>query len=144
MKKSNLNISERARNGRNGAQLVYVLDCIKNSSRATDEGITFANDYEALKFFFDCFDGEFNYQYNKRRFPNLSERIGDYLRGLPSCCSVAYWDDEILKLGVSWGVLDSVEGRKAEKFLENYWMFLGRRLCQAAQKVGLNPYKYAV
>ena len=144
MKKSILNISERARNGRNGAQLVYVLDCIKNSSRATDEGITFANDYEALKFFFDCFDGEFNYQYNKRRFPNLSERIGDYLRGLPSCCSVAYWNDEILKLGFSWGVLDSVEGRKAEKFLENYWMFLGLRLCQAAQKVGLNPYKYEV
>ena len=144
MKKQVLNLTERAKNGRNGDQLVYVLDCIKNSTRATDEGLTFATDADALTFFFDCFEQEFNHQYNKRCFPSLSDRIGAYLRGLPSCCAVDYWNDEITKLGLSWGVLDSTEGRKSEKFVATFFEVCGLRICQAAQKVGLNPYKYSV
>lgn len=144
MKTNKFNLTERAKNGRNGVQLVYVLDCIRNSSRATDEGREFSTDADALTFFFECFNSEFNYTYNKRRFPCLSERIGDYLRGLPSCCSIDFWNDEILKLGLVWGVLDSTEGRKAEKFTENFFDVCGLRICQAAQKVGLNPYQYSV
>lgn len=144
MKTNKFNLTERAKNGRNGVQLVYVLDCIKDSTRAYDEGRTFATDADALTFFFECFNSEFNYTYNKRRFPRLSERIGDYLRGLPSCCNIDFWNDEILKLGFSWGVLDSTEGRKAEKFTENFFDVCGLRICQAAQKVGLNPYQYSV
>lgn len=144
MKKSNLNISERARNGRNGVQLVYVLDCIKNSSRATDEGKEFANDFEVLNFFFENFNAEFNYQYNKRRYPNMAERIGQYLQGLPSCCGVDFQDDVIIKLGVLWGVLSSVDDRKAGKFASNFFRVCGLRILQDAQKVGLNPYQWAV
>jgi hypothetical protein len=144
MKKNNLNISERAKNGRNGVQLVYVLDCIRNSSRATDEGKEFANDFEVLKFFFDTFNEEFNNQNNKRLYPNMADRIGQYLQGLPSCCNIDYWNDEIIKLGVSWCVLDQTEGRKAEKFASNFFTMCGLRILQAAQKVGLNPYQWAV
>lgn len=144
MKKQNLNISERARNGRNGVQLVYVLDCIRNSSRAADEGLTFETDADALTFFFDCFNEEFNYQYNKRYFPSLSVRIGEYLKGLPGCFSGFYCDADIIALGLTWGVIDSPEGRKAESFLYNYWSVLGFRICQAAKKVGLNPYQYVI
>lgn len=139
-----LNLSERAKNGRNGVQLVYVLDCIKNSSMATDEGKEFANDFEAIKFFFDTFNKEFNYQYNKRLYPNMAERIGQYLRGLPSCCNIDYWDDEIIKLGISWGVLTSADDKKAEKFVSNFFTVCGERILKAAQKVGLNPYQWAV
>lgn len=144
MKKSNLNISERAKNGRNGVQLVYVLDCIKNSSRATDEGLTFESDVDALNFFFDTFNEEFNDQYNKRRCPNLQNRIGEYLQGLPSCMAVDYWNDEIIKLGLIWGVLEQPEGRKAEKFVNDWFNTLALRILQAASKVGLNPYQYAI
>lgn len=144
MKKSNLNISERAKSGRNGVQLVYILDCIKNSSMATDEGKEFANDYDVLKFFFDTFNEEFNHQYNKRRYPKLQNRIGEYLQGLPSCCSVDYWWDDVKRLGVTWGVLSSVDDVKAQKFCDNWFNVLGIRICQAAQKVGLNPYQWAV
>lgn len=144
MKTNKFNLTKQTKNGRNGVQLVYVLDCIKDSTRAYDEGRTFATDADALTFFFECFNSEFNYTYNKRRFPCLSERIGDYLRGLPSCCNIDFWNDEILKLGLVWGVLDSTEGRKAEKFTENFFDVCGLRICQAAQKVGLNPYQYSV
>ena len=139
-----LNLTDRAKNGRNGVQLVYVLDCIKNSSRATDYDKVFTSDFDVLKFFFDNFNEEFNYQYNKRRFPNMMDRIGQYLAGLPSCCCVAYCRDEMVKLGVSWGVLDQTEGKKAEKFTSNFFAMCGLRILQAAQKVGLNPYQWAV
>ena len=144
MKMNKLNISERARNGRNGVQLVYILDCIRDSSRATDDGLTFETDFDALKFFFDCFNQEFNHTYNKRIFPRLADRIGNYLRGLPSCCNIDYTDYNILNLGLMWGVIDSREGRKAEKFVNNFFEVCGLRICQAAQKVGLNPYQFAV
>lgn len=139
-----LNLTDRAKNGRNGVQLVYVLDCIRNSSRATDENRVFNNDREALEFFFAAFNDEFNDRYNKRLFPSLSVRIGEYLRGLPSCINVDYRNEDILKLGLMWGVIDSTEGRKAEKFLNNFFPVLGCRICQAAQKVDLDPYQYAV
>lgn len=138
------NLTERAKNGRNGVQLVYVIDCIKDSSRATDEGLEFKTDAEALQFFFDIFDEEYNFQYNKRMFPNLQERIGEYLKGLPSCCAIDYTDYNILLLGVKWGVLSSTDDKKAGKFLEDFFSVCGLRILQAAQKVGLNPYKYAV
>lgn len=144
MKTNKFNLTERAKNGRNGVQLVYVLNCIRNSSRATDEGREFVTDADALGFFFECFDAEFNYQANKRRFPCLSVRIGEYLKGLPGCFSGFYCDADIIKLGLTWGVIDSPEGRKAESFLYNYWSVLGFRICQAAKKVGLNPYQYVI
>lgn len=144
MKKSLANLTERAKNGRNGVQLMYVIDCIKESSRATDEGKEFNTDAEALQFFFDNFEEEYNNQYNKRRWPNLAERIGEYLMGLPSCCNIDYTYYNILLLGVKWGVLSSTEDKKADKFLKNFFTVCGVRILQAAQKVGLNPYKYAV
>jgi hypothetical protein len=135
------NLTERVKNGRNGVQFVYILDCIKNCSRAIDEELTFATDFDALQFFFSCFDKEYNFEYNKKRLPNLAERIGDYLQGLPSCCNIDYWDDEILNLGISWGVLKSKEGRKAEEFIFNFFRVCGVRLIQAGEKVGVKiPY----
>lgn len=142
--KTKENLTERAKNGRNGVQLVYVLDCIRNSSRATDENISFESDAAALRFFFDTFNEEFNDAYNKRLFPSLQMRISEYLRGLPSCISIDYWNCDILKLGLIWGVIDSTDGRKAEKFLSNYWQVLALRILQAAEKCGLNPYNFAV
>lgn len=139
-----LNLTDRAKNGRIGIQLVYVLECIKNSASATDQDMKFDNDKQVLQFFFDEFNEEFNYGYNKRRYPNFADRIGQYLAGLPSCCVVAYCRDEIITLGLFWGVLDQTEGRRAEKFTSNFFAMCGLRILQAAQKVGLNPYQWAV
>ncbi|MCR5270572.1 MAG: hypothetical protein K6D91_06095 [Prevotella sp.] len=137
------NLTERAKNGRNGVQLVYVLDCIKNSTRAFDEGREFETDADALQFFFDCFDQEFNFDYNKHSFPALHVRIGEWLKGLPSCCNIKYSDYDIELLGVKWGILSSIDDKKACKFVCNYFSMCGLRILQAAKKVGLNPYKYA-
>ena len=139
-----VNLTDRAKNGRIGVQLVYVLDCIKNSSRAADEDKVFTSDFEVLKFFFDNFNEEFNYQYNKRYYPNLQQRIEQYLKGVPSCCSIDFANYDILQLGIKWGVLSSTDDKKASKFVANFFSVLALRIIQAAQKVGLNPYQWAV
>lgn len=144
MAKVNNNISERAKKAKNGVQLVYVLDGIRNSSVATDNGLTFETDKKALEFFFATFEKEYNYQNNKRRYPNLQERLSSWLRGLPSCISIDYADDDIIKNGLIWGVLDSPDGRKAEQFVNNWFSVLALRILQAAVKVGINPYQYTV
>lgn len=140
--KKNLNLSDRAKNGRNGVQLVYVLDCIKNSASATDQDMNFENDNQVLQFFFDEFKEEFNYEYNKRYYPNLQQRIEYYLRGLPGCCNIEFIDYNILQLGVKWGVLSCADDKKACSFVANFWSVCALRIIQAATKVGININMY--
>lgn len=123
-------------NGKNGVQLAYVINCIKDSARAEDDAQTFATDRDALLWFFGCFNEEFNHEYNKRRTPSLQGRIADYLRGLPSCCCVEYWNDEIQKIGRSWGFCQTE--RKAAQFVDNWFNVIALRILQAADKVGAN------
>ena len=140
--KKNLNLSYRAKNGRNGVQLVYVLDCSKNSASATDQDMNFENDNQVLQFFFDDFNEEFNYEYNKRYYPSLQQRIEYYLRGLPGCCNIEFIDYNILQLGVKWGVLSCADDKKACSFVANFWSVCALRIIQAATKVGININMY--
>lgn len=141
MKPLSKNLSESVKNGRNGVQFVYVLECIKESAHATDEGKVFATDYDALLFFWETFRQEFNHDYNRRRYPNLQERVKNYLQGLPSCFAVEYWNDEIIKIGKSWGFCQTE--RKAAQFVENWWNLIALRIIQASEKVGIFPMRFA-
>lgn len=138
----NYNLTESAINSKNGVQLVYVLDCIKNSNYATDENKVFVNDFETIKFFFDCFNKEFNYRNNIKRFPNLQERIKEYLQGLPSCFTCAFYNCDIIDKGVKFGVLTGSDERKNEKFINNWFNVLAYRILQTADKVNFVYFPY--
>lgn len=101
---------------RNGAQFAYVLDSIDH------EG----SDREKVAYFFECFTQEFDFDYNRRRYPNTAERIGEYLQGLPSCCSVAFSDWDIEQQGKKWGFCGGA--KKSARFVANWWRILGARL----------------
>lgn len=137
-----LNLTDRAKNGRIGIQLVYVLDCIKNSASATDQDIKFDNDKQVLQFFFDEFKEEFNHEYNKRYYPSLQQRIEQYLKGLPGCCNIEFIDYNILQLGIKWGVLSGTDDKKACTFVANFFSVCALRIIQAATKVGININMY--
>ena len=132
----NLNLTDRQRNGRNGNQFVYVLDCIKESAHVYDNEITINNDKEAVELFFNVFNEEYNDEYNKRRFPNLQERIMNYLCGLPSIFAVAYSYDDITAIGKSWGFCQTE--KKQSTFVNNWFSVLAFRLIQLANKLGVN------
>lgn len=128
------NLKESVKAGRYGVQFSYVFDCIKNSSLATDEGMKFATDFDCISFFFDCFEEEFNHDYNRRLFPNLVDRISNYLQGFPSCCSVAFYYYDIEEIGKSWGYCNNP--RQCENFKNNWFNRIAFRLVQIAQKTG--------
>lgn len=125
-----VNLTERFKNSKTGVQCVYILDCIKNSSCVNDENIEIMSDKEALELFVKYFKEEFNYSYNKKRYPILQNRIEQYLRGLPSVCNVAYSDYNIEQIGKSWGYCGTE--RKAAEFVNNWWSVLAFRIVQLA------------
>lgn len=129
------NISERVKNGRNGQQFVYVLECIDNSSAAYDAGKEFNSDLERISFVLDKFKS-FDYPANKKRIPNLQERIADRLQGLPSVIVVEFMNYKIIEIGKSWGYCQTE--RKENEFVDNWFKVIALRLLQIAHKVGYN------
>lgn len=101
-----------------GVQYAYVLDAIDF------EG----SDKEKVAYFLDCFNNEYNYDYNKRCYPNLQERIAEYIKGLPSCIGIAFSDYEIAQIGKSWGYCKT--DKQAAKFVDNWFANIAYRLLQ--------------
>lgn len=48
----------------------------------------------------------------------------DYLQGLPSVCTVPFWNDEILELLAAQGISRKSEAAK-DKLIEEYWLACG-------------------
>ena len=84
------------------------------------------------------FNEEFNHEYNKHYYPSLQQRIEQYLKGLPGCCSITFADYNILQIGIKWGVLSGTDDKKACKFVDNFFAMCALRIIQAANKVGIN------
>lgn len=132
----NVNLTERFKKSRIGVQCVYILDCIKDSSYVNDEEIEIGSDKEAVALVVNEFMRTANYEYNKKRFPNLQDRIEDWLRGLPSVCSVEYKNYNIEQIGISWGYCGTE--KKAAEFVENWWSVLAFRIIQLADKFDIS------
>ena len=119
-------VLENLRNDkRNGKQFAYILDSIDH------EG----SDREKVAYFFACFAKEFDFDYNRRRWPNMAERIGEYLQGLPSCCSIAFSNWAIEKQGREWGYCGDAE--KAARFIADWWRVMGARLVTLKEAAGI-------
>lgn len=107
---------------KNGIQYSYILDCISS------DYVELTTDKEKVMYFFSQFEIEHNSEYYKRAIPNEQARIADYLQGLPSCCSVDYWCDDIAKIGKSWGLCQTP--KKELAFVEDWYNVLALRLIQ--------------
>lgn len=110
-----------------GVQFGYVLDCIYNED---NENMT---DKEAIDYFFYCFDKEYNGTYYKRFYPNLQERVKEYIKGLPSCFSIDYSDYNIEKVGKSWGYCKTE--KQTSNFVNNWFDVIAFRLIQLKEKL---------
>lgn len=110
-----------------GVQFAYVLDCIYNDEKDN------MSDKEAINYFFDSFDKEYNDTYYKRLYPNLQERVKEYIKGLPSCFGVAYCTDTIINIGKSWGYCKTEKQRI--NFQNNWFSVIAWRLIQLREKL---------
>lgn len=110
-----------------GVQFAYVLDCIYNDEKDN------MSDKEAINYFFESFNKEYNNNYNKRLYPNLQERISQYIQGLPTCISIAFTDYDIINIGKSWGYCTTPT--KTANFVNNWFSVIAFRLIQLKEKL---------
>lgn len=110
-----------------GVQFAYILDCIYNENNEN------MSDKEAIKYFFDCFNEEYNYNYNKRLYPNLQKRISEYIQGLPTCINIAFTDYDIINIGKTWGYCKTE--KQTSNFVNNWFSVIAFRLIQLKEKL---------
>ena len=116
---------------RNGKQFAYLLDAMYNA----ETGEAFASDEAAVRAIWAQFCEEYNNEWTRRNWPLLSERVGQWLQGLPSGLAITYWNSEIVEIGKSWGYCQT--GKKAGEFCDRWFSVLGSRLVTMAQALGL-------
>ena len=115
----------------------YIEDQIKSADDIN-------NDYGAnipdtlkdrLSFVLSCFNSEYNDQYNKKRYPNLTNRIADWFIGLPGVIDIDFENYKILQLCEKWGVIapDAKEAQQ-DKLLEGWFVFIAHYLLKLAKK----------
>ena len=115
----------------------YLLECIEV------EGNENPTDKEKLKYLFSEFDREANYPNNKKRLPNLQERLKDWLMNLPSCIHLPWQNYYIIEKGKELNYLtDSSSEAKKNKFLYSFHSVAAAKLIHMAEKAGINPFKY--
>lgn len=110
-----------------GVQFAYVLDCIHNEEDSN------MSDKEAINYFFECFDKEYNDTYYKRLCPNLQERVKEYINGLPSCFNIDYTDYNIEQIGKTWGYCKTE--KQTSNFVNNWFDVIAFRLIQLKEKL---------
>lgn len=77
-----------------GQQFSYLLDLI------TSEDQILITDKDKVIYLFKTFRDEFNFRINQI---GLRDALAEWLQGMPSAIELDYWDDDIVKIGKSWG-----------------------------------------
>lgn len=93
----------------------YIIDCIPEEWGNTEE--------EKLTMLKREFDRVANHPFNVLKFPNIQERLADYLSGLP--INLDYTNYDILQLDKQLREYDhDLTDSQADRLIENYWRFM--------------------
>lgn len=115
----------------------YVIDCIST------EGYDVKDD--SLKTSLELVCEEFNsaacYKHNLLRLKTYQEVFIDWLDGLPSCFSIEYYDNEILKLMASFG-LPLPANKEPEDGIKLFKYLIFREFTTLCKKNGVNFWDY--
>lgn len=82
---------------------------------------------ERAKIIASRFESEHNYGANIRRYPNLQERIADWLAGLP--LNIDHYYSDILRIHSDWAGCNFTD-KQAEKLQDEWFNFLAMKLIQ--------------
>jgi len=116
--------------GQLSQQFQYIFDRIQS------DDVLLTNDYDKMHHFFKCFDSEYNHEYNRKRWPNLQDRIREYISGLPSCFFIDFLYCDIIAVGKSWGYCQTE--KKEDDFCANWFNTIAFRLVQLNKTHGYN------
>lgn len=111
----------------------YILSCIDSSDHYPLEPKT---DKDKVRFVVDCFVNE-KWSWQKKQNINLQNAFTEYLQGLPTCLTLAFYNSDIIKLAEE--VNGEVYGEKqADKILENYWLFMTAKFFKLAKSLKID------
>lgn len=100
-------------------------------TEAYDE--TFATVKERALFVLECFETEFNHPYEIKRITNLEQRIGSWLQGLPSVCTVPFYNYHIIELGKEFHSLSvKATDKKQAQYLEGWFVVMASTIIKLA------------
>lgn len=72
---------------------------------------------EGVPNFVNCYESEFNHNFNKKQYPNEAVRVAEYLKGLPSCIDLPFEYSQIRKL------ILSLDSNASERTLHRYTFY---------------------
>ena len=83
--------------------------------------------------FLQAFNREANHEFNKKRMPNLANRLADYLQGLPYGFNYVYKDD-FIELAKELYKVDELPTHLEETVLkgDNFYKFCANKFIQVA------------
>jgi hypothetical protein len=108
----------------------YIIDNIDLSGYNYPSNL---NDVEKIKALNKIFNDEYGWAVNRL---GRQRAIEEWLRGLPSSLSLAYYNDDIIDLAKSWGTLSANATQSQEnKIVKNYWRLMAAQTLQLFDKV---------
>jgi len=124
----------------------YILNCIPDATEIKSSwGIDVTTDKERLNFVFDCYQLEYNYEQNKKIYPNNQARFANWLMGLPSAINVDFENYTISEIGKKWGYLKSdATDKEINKFTANWFNAMAFKIIRLHEKMNKTPKPKAI
>lgn len=108
----------------------YIIDQIDSSSYLENELTT---DEEKIRFLRDTFYSEYGWA-----VPRMGEQdaLREWFQGLPSACTPAFCNADIITLAVKWGSLSyNTTEREEQKILDNWFNLLAAKTGQLFRSI---------
>jgi len=94
------------------------------------DGLSGKNDKEKLE---EVFFSEYGHGAKSK---GLQKAVEDWLRGLPSCIDIPFYNGDILTLAKSWGTLpENATEKQEDKILDNYWPLMASAVSSLIKEV---------
>lgn len=110
---------------RGGAMFAYILDSVYSDELNTET----MTDKERIEFLLDTFFEE-KYKNDRRRMFTVN-LLREWLQGLPSAISVAFYYSDISETGKSMGYCK--DARSEARFINNWWGMLAYYIIRLAR-----------
>lgn len=95
------------------------------------EGLAIAQQAQKV---LECFSSEYDFACNIRQFPNRQLRIAEWLKGLPTVCTVPFYNGEIVEHGKRIGQLKQNATENAEqKYIDQWFSLMAYKIIQLSE-----------
>ncbi len=106
----------------------YIIDCINGEPY----GKELETDKDKVLFLRECLNSEYGHMVKR---VGEHKALAEYYAGLPSICTLAFYNTDILNLAVLWGSLpENYTEKQAFKILDNWFSFVANKTTQLFRK----------